>query len=345
MSLSLKQLVGSTLILGFRGSSVHAESSIIQQIKEYNLAGVILFDKDMVHQEPVHNIKSPEQVQKLCFDLQSASSHTLFISIDQEGGLVNRLKPDYGFPATRSHQTLGELDSLSETQKEAELIGKTCRDIGINLNFAPCVDVDTNPDNPIIHKKQRSFSARPLKVAEHAKAYVDGLNKQGVLAALKHFPGHGSSFGDTHLGFTDVSDTWLDIELKPYEILLGQGFNQVIMSSHIYNKHLDAEHPATLSKSIITGLLRQKLGFDGIIVSDDLQMGAITSKYGLDKAIILALNAGINLLCFGNNLAKDLVSAEQVYGIVKTAIEKGELDINHLEENFNRIQTFKKQYL
>lgn len=345
MSIPLKHLVGSTLILGFRGSSVTEESSIVKQIKEYRLAGVILFDKDMVNQEPVHNIKSPEQVKTLCSQLQSASEETLFISIDQEGGLVNRLKPEYGFPSTRSHQTLGELDSIEETHREALLIGKTCREIGINLNFAPCVDVDTNPENPIIHKKQRSFSARPLKVAEHAKVFVDGLNKFGVLAALKHFPGHGSSFGDTHLGFTDVSDTWLDIELKPYEILLGQGFDQLIMSSHIYNKHLDAEHPATLSKSVITGLLRQKLGFKGLIVSDDLQMGAITSNYGLDKAIILALNAGINLLCFGNNLVKDPVTAEQVYLIVDAALKTGELNIKMLEENYNRIKTFKKQKL
>ncbi|TNE70287.1 glycoside hydrolase family 3 protein [bacterium] len=345
MSISLEKLVGSTLILGFRGSSIEQNPSIVEQIKEFGLAGVILFDKDMVQNEPVHNIKSPDQVKKLCADLQSVSEAPLFISIDQEGGVVNRLKADYGFPTTRSHQTLGKLDNLDETLEEGQLIGQTLANAGINLNFAPCVDVDTNLENPIIHGKQRSFSSDPIKVYEHAEAYIKGLNQYDVLAGIKHFPGHGSSFGDTHLGFTDVSETWNDLELIPYDMLFNTGYDQVVMSSHIFNRHLDPDHPSTLSKTVLTGMLREKYGFKGLIISDDLQMGAITEKYGLETAIPLALNAGVNMICLGNNLAKQPKDAKQVLDIIKRAIDKGDLSIKTLEDNYFRIKDFKNKYL
>lgn len=336
----LKTLVGSTLILGFRGPELTNSHPIKKAVEEFKLSGVILFDKDMVHGQPVHNIKSPDQVAKLCSSLQKLVDYPLLISIDQEGGLVNRLKPDYGFPRTISHLELGEIDDPEQTFAESKKIAAMLHDAGINLNFAPVVDVDTNFENPIIHKKKRSFSGDPDKITTHARAYIKGHEEFGVLPTIKHFPGHGSSFGDTHSGFTDVSETWDSMELKPYEDLISEGYDKIIMTTHIFNKHLDKHHPSTLSKHTLTDILRHQLSFKGLIISDDIQMGAITEKYGLETAIPLALNAGVNIMCFGNNLAEDPVTPQQVLEIVSASIKSGDLAMETLLKNYRHIQSF-----
>lgn len=341
----LKRYVGASLILGFRGSEASGNHALVSAINEFELGGVILFDQDMVHKKPVHNIKSPEQLASLCDSMQSQTDYPLVISIDQEGGVVKRLKPEYGFADTMSHQTLGEKDDEQLTYEQGKLIAQMLADAGVNMNFAPVVDLDTNLENPIIHGKERSFSADPELVVRHAKAYMKGHDELGVLPTLKHFPGHGSSFGDTHLGFTDVSETWSKDELIPYERLIGEGFDKVIMTTHIYNRHLDSEHPSTLSRKVLTGMLRNDLGFEGLIVSDDMQMGAITDKYGLEAAIPLALNAGVNMMCFGNNLSPEPVTVEQVYNIVREALDSGDLEWSVLESNYAFIKGFVKKHL
>lgn len=345
MSLYLQKIAGQLLILGFRGETADINSEICKEISENQVGGVILFDKDMVHNQPVHNIKSPEQVRKLTEKIQSYSDNPIFISIDQEGGVVNRLKADYGFPSTRSHQVLGNLP-LEETEKEAALIAKTLKELGINLNFAPVVDLDVNFENPIIHKKQRSFSPNSSKVIDLAKIYWKEHQKQGVLATLKHFPGHGSSFGDTHLQFTDVTETWTSEELLPYQTLIGDfGFDDMVMTTHIFNAKLDENHPATLSQSVLTGMLRNQLGFKGLIVTDDLQMKGITERYGLEQAVILALNAGADLLCFGNNLAKEPTTSKDITRFLENGLKSGQLSEELLLNKYETIHSFKKEKL
>jgi beta-N-acetylhexosaminidase len=341
----LKRYVGASLILGFRGSELTDNHPISSAIDEFELGGVILFDQDMVHKKPVHNIKSPEQLRNLCNDLQSQSDYPLIISIDQEGGIVKRLKPEYGFSDTVSHLELGKKDDEQLTCKQGRLIAGMLSGAGINMNFAPVVDLDTNLENPIIHGKERSFSADPDLVTRHAKAYMKGHDELGVLPTLKHFPGHGSSFGDTHLGFTDVTETWHEDELIPYKNLIAEGYDKVIMTTHIYNQHLDPEHPSTLSKKVLTGMLRKDLGFEGLIVSDDMQMGSITDKYGLETAVVLALNAGVNVMCFGNNLSAEPVTADKMYNIVRDALDSGELELTTLKSNYHFIKDFVAKHL
>lgn len=344
--IDLKKIAGQMLILGFRGNEANLDSAIFKEINENHVGGVILFDKDMVHNEPVHNIKSPEQLNALTEQLQSYSSQKLFISVDQEGGIVNRLKADYGFPQTVSHLKLGERNDLNYTYKQAKLIASTLKSVGINLNFAPVVDLDVNLENPIIHRKERSFSADSKLVIEHARAYIKAHKEQGILSTLKHFPGHGSSFGDSHLGFTDVTNTWTESELEPYfKLIKEEGFDEFVMTTHIFNAHLDKEHPSTLSKKVLTGLLKEQIGFKGLIISDDMQMRAITDKYGLDKAVVLAINAGVDMLCFGNNLAKEPTTSQKFVEYLQKGLESGQLQEQQLISVYNRIKAFKNSKL
>lgn len=342
--LDLKRIAGQMLILGFQGETVTEGSLIHQEIAENHVGGVILFDKDMVHHKPVHNIKSPEQVEALCASLRSYSENPLLISVDQEGGMVNRLKAEYGFAGSVSHQKIGEKANLTYTYEQASSIAKTLKSVGINLNFAPVVDLDLNDQNPIIHKKERSFSANPQDVINHSRMYCRAQKEQGIFSTLKHFPGHGSSFGDTHLNFTDVTQTWVEEELEPYtQLITNEGFDEFVMTTHIFNAKLDAEHPSTLSKKILTGLLRNKIGFKGLIVSDDMQMKGITDKYGIDKAVILAINAGVDILCFGNNLAKKPIGTADLIKFLEKGLYKGELTEQLLINNYNRIVDFKNR--
>jgi beta-N-acetylhexosaminidase len=340
--LDLKRIAGQMLILGFQGSTADINSVIHTEIAENHVGGVILFDKDMVHNKPVHNIKSPEQVAALTSSLQSYSETPLFISIDQEGGVVNRLKADYGFPQTVSHLKLGERNDLNYTFEQASIIARTLEAAGINLNFAPVVDLDVNLANPIIHKKERSFSASSEEVINHTRMYIKAQKEHGILSTLKHFPGHGSSFGDTHLNFTDVTETWISEELEPYnQLITKEGFDEIVMTTHIYNAKLDSEHPSTLSKKVLTGILKEQIGFTGLIVSDDMQMKGITDRYGLDQAVILAINAGVDLLCFGNNLAKEPIGSKDLVEFLERGLEKKLLTEEQLINKYNRIIEFK----
>lgn len=345
-NIDLKKIAGQMLLLGFRGDSANENSDIYKEIHENHVGGVILFDKDMVHNKPVHNIKSPEQVRELTNTLQSYSEFPLFVGVDQEGGLVNRLKSDYGFPQTVSHLQIGKKNDLAYTYEQASLIAKTLKSVGINLNFAPVVDLDVNEANPIIHKKERSFSANVDEVVNHARVYSKAHKEQGILTTLKHFPGHGSSFGDSHLGFTDVTETWTKIELEPYyKLIKEEGFDEFVMTTHIFNSKLDAEHPATLSHNVLSGILKNEMGFKGLLISDDMQMRAITDKYGLDQAVVLAINAGVDVMCFGNNLAKEPITSAHFVQFLEKGLRNKQLTEEQLLHIYHRILAFKTQKL
>ncbi len=343
--LTLKEKIGQLFLIGFHGEDGKADSEIAQIVKEQKPGGVILFDKDMVHHKPVHNIKSPEQVRELTSQLQSFSDIPLIISVDQEGGLINRLKPEYGFPATRSHAELGKIDDTSETQSEGELISSMLKKAGINTNFAPCVDLALNLKSSIIAKRERCFGNSSEKVTKHARAYVEGHEKNGIITACKHFPGHGSAEGDTHAGFVDVSSTWQEDEIKPYQSMISEDLCPVIMTSHIFNDHFDDTYPATLSKKTIQQHLREEMNYDGVVVSDDMQMKAISDHYGLEESLRLGIEAGIDIFCFGNNLLKEQIDLQECISIVENFIEKDIISESRLDESVERILKLKNEYL
>jgi beta-N-acetylhexosaminidase len=222
----------------------------------------------------------------------------------------------------------------------ATLIG-----LGINVNFAPVVDLATNPNNPVIAKVERSFSANADSVSLFAKEFIKTHRKLGVVTVLKHFPGHGSSKDDTHLGIADVTKTWEAKELKPYQALIDSGYVDAIMTAHIVNKNLDSKSlPGTLSKRILDSLLRKSLKFDGVVFSDDMQMHAITKHYGFEEAIQLAVNAGVDILTFSNNIqGSEDRTVDRVHAIIKKYVMDGTIPASRIDESFHRIMKLKKK--
>ena len=331
----LKKMIARMLIIGFEDEKVNEKSQIIQDIKKYELGGVILFDRFYSDRNRTKNIRSPQQVQTLTQALQEASLKPLLISIDQEGGRVARLKSSYGFTKTASAKEIGK-GSLSDASLAYEKLAKTLHVSGINCNFAPVVDLSVNPENFVIYKLERSYGKNPLHVSQYATRFIDALRDENILSVLKHFPGHGSSLGDSHKGFVDVSDTWSELELEPYRLLIEQGKVDMIMTAHVYNSHLDKKYPATLSYKVNTELLRNKLGFRGVIVSDDLQMKAISKHYSLAQTVRLAINSGVDLLLFGNQLGSQ--NLEELIETIYKEVQAGGISRARIEESNRRIE-------
>jgi len=337
---SLEAMVGQMIMAGFRGYTVDADSPIVRDIRERNLGGVILFDYDVALKKPERNVKSPAQVKALIGELQAHAKTPLFVAVDQEGGRVQRLKPAYGFVGTPSAQELGEMDD-GRIRAAAGIIGLTLKSAGFNMDFAPVVDVNMDPESPAIGKIGRSFSADPQRVAHCAGIFLDEFRQQGVTGCLKHFPGHGSAGADSHLGLTDVTRTWSEAELVPYRELIKGGKVQMVMTAHIFNANLDPDYPATLSRSVITGILREKLGFEGVVVTDDMNMKAISGFYGQAEAIRLAVEAGADILLFGNNLIYDPEIVQKAADILVGLVNDGKLSRERIEQSYNRIMRLK----
>jgi len=352
LALTLDEKIGQMLIIGFDGKTIDANSKIVKIIEESNIGGVILFDYNNQTKQFDKNIESPEQVKLLNKQLQNYTSNAnitnhrenlpLLISVDYEGGKINRLSEAYGFPATISAKNIGNMPR-DEANNIAKNMAQTLKSAGFNLDFAPVLDVNINPENPVIGKKERSFSSNPEEVAAYAKIFSEQFLNHGVQCAYKHFPGHGSSTKDSHLGFVDVTDTWQDLELIPYEKMIAEPKHcGIIMSAHIVNKKLDAEgFPATLSYEILTNTLRKKLKFDGVIITDDMQMKAITDNYGTDSAVTLAINAGADMLVFGNQLTPSYVDPKEIIAIIKQKIASGEINEERINDAYRHITNLK----
>lgn len=340
---SMDEMIGQMLLVGFRGYDVGMDATVMQDIRKYNVGGVVLFNYDMVLKKPQRNIKSPAQVRKLITDLKELTQTPLFVSVDQEGGRVQRLRREAGFTETPSAADLGASYDPSRSLWAGSIVGMVLAEAGFNLDFAPVVDVNVNPESPAIGALGRSFSASARLVTACAREFINGLHEHGVLSCIKHFPGHGSAMADSHKGVTDVTRTWQQRELIPYEKLIAAGKPDMIMTAHIFNKRLDPRYPATLSTATINGLLRQKLGWDGVVVTDDMNMGAITDQYGLEEAIRLAILAGADMLLFGNNLTYDPLIARKAHGIIKGLVESGKISEARIQESYERILKLKER--
>ena len=340
----LKKQIGQMLIIGFRGAELTPDNHIINDIKQLNIGGVILFDYDSPSKEFNRNIRNPQQLKQLIADLKDLTSNKLIISIDQEGGMVNRLKPKYGFPFSVSVQYLGNLNNEDSTRYYAGLTAKTLFDLGINVNFAPCVDLNVNTECPIIGLKERSFSGNPLIVMTNAFLWLEEQELGGVIGCLKHFPGHGSSTTDTHLGIADITSTWTEDELIPYRELIKTEKVDMIMTSHIYNAKLDEKYPATMSKTILTGILREELEYNGIIITDDLAMGAMVDNYSLEEILEKSINAGADLLCLSNNGKEyDPEIARKAVDIIFNLVKTGKIKQEKINIAYNRIMKLKEK--
>ncbi|WP_345761849.1 beta-N-acetylhexosaminidase [Diaminobutyricibacter sp. McL0608] len=281
----LRSQVAATLLPGFVGTTL--PEWLDERLRD-GLGGVCIFGP---------NIVSRAQLRELTDSIYEANPNAI-IAIDEEGGDVTRLYYDTGSPYP-GNAVLGRLGDLSYTEFVGRLVGWELRLAGCNLNFAPDVDINSNADNPVIGV--RSFGSTPEIVAEHSAAWTRGLQSAGIAVSAKHFPGHGDTAQDSHLALpvVDVSlDELRERELKPFAAVIAAGA-RTIMTSHILLPQIDPENPATLSAAVLQGLLRDELGFDGVIISDALDMKGASGDVGIPEAAVLALAAGCDLLCIG----------------------------------------------
>lgn len=330
----IEKMIAKMVILGFKGENITSKDEIYKNIKA-GLGGVILFDKDPTNKAKVKNIANPEQLKNLTKQLQSISKNKLLIAIDQEGGIVQRLKSSNGFIDTLSAKEISTKDEKFAKQSYKSL-AKDLSENGINLNFAPVVDMALNKENRVIYKLKRSYGENSKDVVKYASIFVNELKKQNVISVLKHFPGHGSSLGDSHLGFVDITNTWNKKELEPYKKFIKNKNVDMIMTAHVFNKNLDENYPATLSKKINTNLLRNELGFKGVLVTDDLQMYAISKHYDLKTTLTLAINSGVNMLLFANQQAKE-IKLKEIVDTVYSLILNEEISLEKIIESNNKI--------
>ena len=345
---TLEENIGMMLLVGFRGTELDYDKNIeiISAIRDYHVGSVILFDYDVPTGTRGRNIQSAEQLKRLCAQLRKFNDE-LLIGIDQEGGYVSRLSTRYGFPAIPSAQKCAAMGADS-VRHYADLTGQMLEDLGINLDFAPVADVNVNPKCPVIGGIERSFSADPKEVRQYCLIWSHELANHNVISCWKHFPGHGSATGDTHKGLVDVTATWQPKELEPYRVdgenlhvspPLGWEIPGMVMTAHVINRKLDPSGlPASLSP-MITSYLRDTLGYNGVIITDDLAMGAIVSQYSFEKAVRMAVMAGADLLCLSNNGGTyDVNMVPRAVKVIKQMVENGEVTEERIRQSAYRVR-------
>jgi len=330
---NLKQLLHKMLIIGFEGQDILKNDKLTTQIKN-GLGGVILFDRYIDDITKAKNIHSPQQLKKLNQSLQNISDNPLMICIDQEGGKVARLREQKGFRESPSAKKIISM-SDDEAKKAYEDLALQLQELDINCNFAPLVDLGINKDSKIIYGLDRDYGDDTDTVVKYGEIFMDALDKHNIISVLKHFPGHGSAQGDSHEGFVDITSTWDEIELSPYKNLLHK--TNMIMSAHVFNAKLDDKYPSTLSYATNTKLLRERLGYDGVLVTDDLQMFAIQKHYTKEKAIELAINSGADMLMYCNQLGDD--DTDETINMMEHLVLSGKISIDRIEEANRRIDT------
>jgi beta-N-acetylhexosaminidase len=329
-------------VIGFDGTVIDGDHPVVRSIETGNQGGVILFDRDMTGSR--QNIVSPDQLRRLTSTLQEYAKTPLLIATDQEGGRVCRLKEGDGFPASVSAGHIGTANNETDTGATVETMAVTLADHGINFNLAPVVDLDINQANPIISRYERSFGSETALVVRHARQFIEAHHRHGVACCLKHFPGHGSSAADSHLGFVDITDCWQEQEIEPYRELFQTGFGDAVMTAHVVHKKLDAGGlPATLSRVILTEMLRGKLGFTGVTVSDDLQMKAISNRWNFAEAVQMAVLAGVDLLVVGNNLVRQQDALVAGVSAIEKLIKEGRIDQSRILASLERIRHLKEK--
>jgi beta-N-acetylhexosaminidase len=340
--MDLEHKLGQLFLLGFQGDTLETNSTIFHDISKRNLGGVILFDRLLAKNQANNNIINSQQVKNLTVALQECASNELLIAVDQEGGKVCRLTCNRGFPDTPTAEELGNNKNLGKTEKASRQTAELLSSLGITLNLAPVVDVNCFKENPIIAKYGRSFSHNPAQVTKYARSWIQAHREQGILTCIKHFPGHGSARHDSHLGFVNITETWQQSELTPFSDLIASGDVDAIMTGHLFNGQLDPEYPATLSQKTLSSLLKKDLKFEGALISDDMQMKAITDRYGLEQAVCLAVIAGVDLVIIGNNLEYDENILEKLISSLLHAVEDRTLSEERIDDAYCRVQSLKK---
>ena len=333
MEMTVKQMLGQKLVFGFYGTQLPEEFK--ELVREYRIGNVILFSR---------NIESADQMRRLCAEIQSfileVTGYPAFIVIDQEGGIVSRLPGDaVTVPNAMAVSATGDPDNA---RIAAEITVRQLRGLGANFNMAPVLDVNTNPRNPVIGV--RSFGDDPEKAARFGEATVRAYENTGIFCCGKHFPGHGDTSVDSHLGLPRIDKTLEQLEeaeLIPFRRCIEAGI-PAIMTSHILFPKIEPENvPCTMSRTIITGLLKEKLGFQGLVFSDCLEMDAIQDYYGTPRGTVAAIKAGVDLA----GLSSTLELMWETARVLNEAAEQGELDLEEIRQSVDKILRVKQQML
>ena len=342
----LRRMAAQMLMVGFRGDSVTDDCDAARYVRDLGVGAIILFDVDLTGDGTVgsRNITRRERLQRMTSQLQRWGHGRLLIALDQEGGRVQRLKPQYGYERIPSAASIGQMARADSTRHYARQMAIQLAQSGVNINLAPVVDI-LDLSCPALGGLDRCYSSSPSVVAWHAGMMVDEHHRQGVLCTLKHFPGHGSATGDSHWGLVDVTDTWQPTELRPFRLLIEQGQADLVMTAHIFNRQLDPDYPATLSQKMLTGILRQQLHFDGVILSDDMYMQGIIDNYQIEPALVLAINAGCDMLCVGNNISTGFESDRpfRLVDMIVRAVKDGRIALSRIQEANRHINKLKNK--
>ncbi|MDJ0614081.1 MAG: glycoside hydrolase family 3 N-terminal domain-containing protein [Rhizobiaceae bacterium] len=330
----VEKMAGKLLVVGYPGSS--PESGSTKTLANHiaaGRAGGALFLR--------HNVKSGAQSKAMAKMFINANRQSL-IAIDQEGGKVQRLGKKHGFTSIPTAQWIAENKSVAQAKKIYAQAGRELKSAGFNMNMAPTVDIH-DPKNPVIGKWQRSFSTDVERIAAYAGAFVDGFASAGVACSLKHFPGHGSSRGDSHDGFVDITNTWNKSELVPFQKLGAK--SPMIMGGHLFHPEFsNGKSPVTFSQKALISKLRKGLGYQGVILTDDLDMGAIRKSFQLKEAIILALAAGNDLLLLSNSLSYDGDLPANAVRWISGAVKDERISQAGLKASYNRVMRVRKSF-
>lgn len=306
------------------------DDSVISRIEEYPVGGIALFSR---------NITSAEQLPMFISDLQNSSKYPLFIAVDEEGGRVARIaNSDYFDVASyKSMEDIGKAGDASKAEEVGRQIGLYLKELGFNLDFAPVADTNTNPQNIVIG--DRSYGSDPALVARMVSAQLDGMHDSGIMGTLKHFPGHGDTKDDTHSGYVSIEKTWDELkecELVPFITALPKA--DMVMVSHITAVNVTSDQlPTSMSETMITGKLRNELGYGGVIITDAMAMGAVADNYTSADAAVTAVKAGVDIVLMPQNL-------DEAFNGVMNAVTDGEISVKRLDESVMRILKLKARY-
>ncbi len=338
---SLRQMIGQMIMVGFVGDTKDHFwfRKVAEQVRAGKVTGVLYLAR---------NVRDRAAVTAMNQALAEAGREGArpLIGIDQEGGYVQRLTADVGFPSVPSARRVARTMKPEEAFETYSALAQRLQSWGFNLNLGPVVDVDVNPANPIIGRLGRSFSNDPKTVTQYASAFVEGHRKHGVLTALKHFPGHGSSMRDSHKSEVDVTQTWQPGELEPYRALIQRRQVDMVMSGHIRNGRLQPpsdRHPASLSHAALTQLLRSQLGYGGVIISDDMQMRAVSERFGFEDAVKKAIFAGTDILIFANDKNPDLHIPDKAISILAKAAKTNAILRARIRDAHQRVLRLKRK--
>lgn len=332
---TLRQKAARMLLLGFIGDNADTDGArhVASHLSERRIGGVLFLR---------HNVRSREGVEGMTAWFNGLSPDA-WMAVDQEGGAVQRLSSDLGYSAIPRAHVVSEERSVDEAAELYRAAAHEFRAAGFNMNLAPVADVQDD-ENGVIGRWGRGYGDDGERIAAYAGAFIEAFEQVGANCAIKHFPGHGTSTGDSHHGFVDISSTWTEAELEPFRRLINAGQAHLIMGGHLTHSGLDpAGDPVTFSRPILTDLLRGQMGYTGALITDDLDMGAIRENYNQREAVIRSIQAGNDIIMMSNSAAPDPELPQRFADWVEEAVAAGELTERRIDQSMARLDVLARR--